>query len=112
MRMREVRPTIRLSMSTTKEVENRDHLFRLIFKKLGRKGFVVTDNMIHVTHYGFDDRIDWDEHIIVVDGFGVFGFTDEPCPETKSSAASQPNGAETLKDLAGAEVEKAYGLAN
>ena len=71
MRMRESRPTIRASMSTTREVENREHLVQLVFDILGKQGVNVTDEMIHVTHYGFDDRIDWDEYIIVVDRFGV-----------------------------------------
>jgi hypothetical protein len=80
MRMRENRPTIKASLSTTTNVVDREHLVRLIFERLGKQGLVVTDEMVYITHYGFDDRIDWDDHIIVVDGHGVFGFTDQPCP--------------------------------
>ena len=32
---------------------------------------------IHVTPYGYDKRIEWDTHIVFVDGYGVYGFTDE-----------------------------------
>ena len=31
---------------------------------------------IHVKPYGYDKRIEWDTHIVFVDGYGVYGFTD------------------------------------
>ena len=33
---------------------------------------------IHVKPYGYDDRINWDTHIVTIDEYGVFGFTDGP----------------------------------
>ncbi len=92
MRMRENRRTIKQSMASTVEIESREHLVRHIVETLGKKGVVVTDQMIHVTHYGYDDRIDWDEHIIVVERFGVFGFTDSPCPATADLEIGQRSG--------------------
>jgi hypothetical protein len=110
--MRESKPTIKESMATIQEIEGREQLVRHIFDTLGEKGVVVTDEMIHVSHYGFDDRIDWDEHIIVVDRYGVFGFTDGPCPYPAIHADLPPrNGTgTTAQQLCGAEVESAYGL--
>ena len=68
--------------------------------------------MIHVSHYGFDDRIDWDEHIIVVECFGVFGFTDAPCPGAAANAdlTARDLTEGAARQLAGAEAESAYGL--
>ena len=88
MRMREHRLTMKDSLSTAMEVDNREHLVRLIFDRFGKRGITISDEMIHVSHYGFDDRIDWDDHIIVVDGQGVFGFTDAPCPGSGSRSAA------------------------
>jgi hypothetical protein len=107
MKMRENRLAIEDSMSTTLEVENRAHLVRLIGERLGPTGVVVTDRMIHVSHYGFDERIDWDEHIIVVDGHGVFGFTNEACPrvEIKNDTTAQ-----SAQQIFGDEVSRAYGV--
>jgi hypothetical protein len=109
--MRENRPTINESMSTVLEIEGREQLVRHIFDTLEKKGVVVTDQMIHVTPYGFDDRINWDEHIIVVDRFGVFGFTDGPCPDTVLAAglSARDGTLKTSQQLASAEVENAYG---
>jgi hypothetical protein len=106
MRIRENRPTIDDSLSTTLEVAGREQMIRHIFDTLGKKGVVVTDEMVHLSHYGFDDRTGWDEHIIVVERFGVFGFTDGPCL-TGAAPASSPTA--TTADEFSAEVESAYG---
>jgi hypothetical protein len=79
MWLRENRLTIWQSLATSVRIKNRAQLVRHIAGRL-RKSCIVTDDMIHVTHYGYDDRIDWDEYIVVVEGCGVFGYTDEPCP--------------------------------
>jgi hypothetical protein len=99
-------------MSTVLEIEGREQLVQYIFDKLERKGVVVTDEMIHVTHYGFDDRINWDEHIIVVDGFGVIGFTDSPCPYLAEHAEGLISLSKTAQPSTSAEVESAFGVNN
>ncbi len=111
MRMRENKPTIEQSMASVLEINGRDQLVRHVIDTLKKKGVVVVDEMIHVTHYGFDDRIDWDEHIIVVDRFGVFGFTDSPCLPDVAHAdfhLGKQTGT-TAQQLSHAEVESAYG---
>lgn len=80
MRVREWRKSVRRSLATTVRIRNRAQLVRHVSAKLRKDGIVIPDEFIHVTHYGYDDRIDWDEFIIVVEGFGVFGYTDAPCP--------------------------------
>jgi hypothetical protein len=106
MRIRENRPTIDDSLSTTREVEGREQMLRHIFDTLGKQGVVVTAEMVHLSHYGFDDRTGWDEHIIVVERFGVFGFTDGPC---LTGAAPVGSPAAPTADEFSAEVESAYG---
>jgi hypothetical protein len=107
MRLRENRVTLEDSLATTLEVEGRDQMVRHIFDTLGKKGVVVTDEMVHVSHYGFDERIDWDEYIIVVDRFGVFGFTDAPCPPNAGSILPARVEESVQRSV---EVESAYGL--
>ena len=106
MRLRENRRTIEESLATTLEFASRDQMIGHIFDTLGKKGVVVTEEMVHVTHYGFDERIDWDEYIIVVDSYGVFGFTDGPCPP---NAVSNSLDGFADNSLRLAEVESAYG---
>lgn len=79
MWLRENRRTIWQSLATSVRIKNRAQLVRHIAGRLRKSRVAITDDMIHVTHYGYDDRIDWDEYIVVVEGFGVFGYTDEPC---------------------------------
>ena len=111
MRMRESKPTIEESLATIQNLEGRTQLVRRIFDALGEKGVIVTDEMIHVSHYGFDDRIDWDEYIIVVDRYGVFGFTDGPCPyvATHGDLLLSKETATTAQNLCSDEAESAYG---
>lgn len=110
MRLRENKTTIEESMSTTVEVDGRAQLLQHIVDALAKKGFAVTDDMIHVTHYGYDDRIDWDEYIIVVDRFGVFGFTDQPCPNqgVNPDRAAPQHAAEELEPLFHSEIAGAF----
>lgn len=80
MRVREVRKDVWRSLATAVRIRNRSHLVRHISVKLRKDGAQIPDDLIHVTPYGYDDRIGWNDHIIVVEGFGVFGFADAPCP--------------------------------
>jgi hypothetical protein len=88
MWLRENRRTIWQSLATSVRIKSRAQLVRYIAGRL-RKSCIVTDEMIHVTHYGYDDRIDWDEYIVVVEGCGVFGYTDEPCPGAPEQAQAE-----------------------
>ena len=87
MWLRENRRTIWQSLATSVRIKNRAQLVRHIAGRMRKSRIAITDDMIHVTHYGYDDRIDWDEYIVVLEGFGVFGYTDEPCPSAVEAAA-------------------------
>lgn len=36
------------------------------------------DRITRIGPYTKDDRIGWDTHVVLVNGYGVFGFTDGP----------------------------------
>lgn len=36
---------------------------------------------LEIEYYGYDDRIDWDTHIVTIKGHGVLGFTNGPVPD-------------------------------
>lgn len=38
----------------------------------------VSEAALHIHYYAYDDRIQWDTHIVMLDGFGPVGFTDGP----------------------------------
>lgn len=80
MRFKEHRGGLSESMTTVVEVANRaallEHLRRLLSPY--PRSPPITDETVHVTRYGWDDRIGWDVHIVTLDGYGVLGFTDGP----------------------------------
>ena len=52
---------------------------------------IVNVKRIHVKHYCFDKRINWDTHIVTIDDYGVFGFTDAPVPNARHNRPSEAN---------------------
>lgn len=43
-----------------------------------------------VKPYGYDARIDWDSHIVSVEGYGVVGFTDAMPPQSTPTPHNSP----------------------
>lgn len=78
MKLREHRRFLHESMATVIEIE--PTLAALIAAvREGLKGWhEFKDHSVHVEPYCYDERIGWDCHIVVVDGWGVYGFTDGP----------------------------------
>ena len=81
MRVRENRATLNASLTMAVTLETRAQLIRYVVDRLRSKGVQANEAMIHVDHLGFNNRIDWDEYMITVDRYGVFGFIDQPCPD-------------------------------
>jgi hypothetical protein len=80
MKFREHRGGIVDSMMTEVEIEpTRDALLAVLSDKrwLGIRE-VLKRESLRVEPYIYDERIDWDTHIVSVDGYGVVGFTDGP----------------------------------
>ncbi len=66
-------------MATVVDVADRPALERLVRTWLEKLSPFSLDGIVRVTAYGFDARINWDTHIVTVDGFGPVGFTDGSC---------------------------------
>ncbi len=81
MRVRENRTTLNASLTLAVTLQDRAQLVRYVIDRLSVKGLQVNEDMIHVEHLGYNNRIDWDEYMITVDRYGVFGFIDQPCPD-------------------------------
>jgi hypothetical protein len=80
MKIREHRGGLDESIATTEVIEpNINALIAHVKKKLTMQIEVNKDNL-HIKKYGsgIDDRCGWDTHIVTIDGYGVFGWTDGP----------------------------------
>jgi peptidoglycan hydrolase-like protein with peptidoglycan-binding domain len=95
-RLREHRGSLAASLETTVEFVGHDELVKIIQEALRPYGLSVAPGMVKVEKYGastgsaselstgsgqdsaWDYRIGWDTHIVTVDGYGVYGFTDGP----------------------------------
>ena len=81
MKFREHRGDLSDSLTTTVEIDGWDDLVAHLKGVLAPfPSVTVTDDALHVEFYAQDDRIDWNSHIVTLDGYGVLGFTDGPCP--------------------------------
>jgi hypothetical protein len=80
VKFREHRATLEQSMQTVVELPDLSALVEHIKKLL--EGWpsapVITTGTITVEPYVYDDRIEWNTHIVVLKKYGVVGFTDGP----------------------------------
>jgi len=60
-------------------------------------GPIVTTSMVRVEKYGIgiDKRIGWDTHIVLIENFGPFGFTDSPLTHNVELSSSPATKLET-----------------
>lgn len=66
------------SLETTQEFTDKDALLEYLQKTLDQFCKTGLDlREIKIEPYGFDERIGWDSHIVHLEGWGVFGFTDK-----------------------------------
>lgn len=54
--------------------------------------------VIEVEPYGYDERIDWDSHMVKVDGFPM-AWTDGPLHAYPESGSSRPGGAPGVSEV-------------
>lgn len=78
MKLREHRGGLAESMETAVEIgDSMAELESFVREKLKPHGVDVTEGMVRVEPYfGIDPRNGWHTHIVTIDGYGVFGFTD------------------------------------
>lgn len=69
-------------METVVTVESRQDLETHCRRLLEPYGVPV--NELTIKPYCYDERIDWDTHMVSVAGYGVIGFTDGPLKEKES----------------------------
>ena len=74
---REHRGSLSESMDTVILLENKGSLVELVKERLSKyeHGLNINKDTVIIKPYIFDDRIDWDTHIVTLDGYGVLGFT-------------------------------------
>ena len=65
------------SMETVQKLESKDDLVNYLQSKVNEYDPAVDCSKIIIKPYGYDSRINWDTHIVTLDGYGVFGFTDK-----------------------------------
>ncbi len=81
MKIREHRAYLSESMKTVLEIDpTAEAIVRVASDALKPFNFKVTLDMIKTEKYGngIDERIGWDTHIVIIKGYGVFGFIDGP----------------------------------
>ena len=79
MLIREHRGGVDESMQTVKEIEpTRKAICEIINDSYKGWPFIVTEDLIKVEKYAYDDRIKWDTYIVTIDNYGPFGFTNGP----------------------------------
>ena len=77
MKIREHRGLLDDAMNTCKEIEpTMEAVVNEVLSSLPVFLHIKPED-IHVSFYGYDKRIEWNTHIVTVDGYGVYGFTDE-----------------------------------
>lgn len=77
MKLRQHCGGLEKSMATTIEIEpTKEALLAAVRASVAPLN--VADDSLSVKPYGFDKRINWDTHIVEIQDFGVYGFTDGP----------------------------------
>ncbi len=79
MKFREHRGALSAALSTTVELPaTRAALAEYCTKLLRPFNYPCGAADLCIEPYGYDERIDWDTHIVTLQGYGVLGFTDGP----------------------------------
>ncbi len=81
MKLREHRGGLYDSLATTIEIEPTIEALENAIKYSLRNLWNLKCGSVHLSYYGYDQRINWSCHIVTIDGFGVYGFTDGPLME-------------------------------
>jgi hypothetical protein len=76
-KFREHRGGLDESLATTVRLYTYPALLKHVRGLLAPWG-VRVDKLKIESYYGYDDRIGWDTYIVILEGYGVVGFTDGP----------------------------------
>ena len=121
MKLRQHRGGFEESMQTTIEIEPTKEAILKSIKDLSLIGFPegVIKDQIHVDPYTFDaypssqdPRNGWNTHIVTIEGWGVYGFTDGPltsidagCPGTVGGTVTSYYGVASINVLSPEEAQ-------
>ena len=72
------RPIVYDSMDTMMPCASFAELVGRISKELNGWCEPVSGENVHIKYVGYDERIEENTHIVTVDGYGVWGYTDGP----------------------------------
>ena len=75
---RDHRNLLKDSMDTVRQVASLDDLILDLQKGLRFFDRDIAKDQVTIKPYCYDNRIGWDTHIVIVEGYGVCGFTDGP----------------------------------
>lgn len=76
---RDHRGSLADSMKTVREYKSKSELISHLQSELDKYFAGKYDcNKITIKPYGFDERIGWNTHMVHLQGYGVFGFTNGP----------------------------------
>ncbi|MCK9567521.1 hypothetical protein M0R72_01065 [Candidatus Pacearchaeota archaeon] len=79
MKLRQHRGGLAESMATTIEIEPTMEALLVAIRERYKGLMDVADDAVSVNPHGHHDkRNNWNTHIVVIQGFGVYGFTDGP----------------------------------
>ena len=78
IKFREHRGSLAEAMGTVVNIQDKKELIDIIKDRLSPycHGLEISNETVEVSPYGFDNRIIWDTHIVILKGYSVFGFTD------------------------------------
>ena len=88
MKLREHRGCLADSLTTVIEIDPTMDALVAAIKRALMHYVAVSPDLVHVEPCGIDARIGWNTHIVTVDGYGVFGWTDGPLSPTPPSSPS------------------------
>jgi len=77
------RGTLEESMKAVVEIKNKQDLVIKIIDDLSdfKHDLLINTDTVIIKPYTRDNRIDWNTHIVTIEGYGVLGFTNNPLLE-------------------------------
>ena len=75
-RYRDHRGMLEDSLATEQRFESKAKLIQYLQKKIDKYCVTLDCNNIKIEAFGYDKRCGWDNYIVSLDGWGVFGFID------------------------------------
>jgi len=66
------------SMGTVQEFDTKNDLIYYLRGSLKKFGVEFSNESVQIKPYIYDERINWNTHIVIIGGYGITGYTDGP----------------------------------